>query len=73
MVTESEQEIVGSIPQNSVRHTYVYQLSTLIYFGVEVKFTRTGKDSAENTKNAGHYTSHGYSFRIYVNFAEILK
>jgi len=32
-----------------------------------------GKVSAENTKYAEHYTSYGYSFRIYGNFAEILK
>jgi len=33
----------------------------------------TSKVSAENTKYAEHYTSYGYSFRIYGNFAEILK
>ena len=33
----------------------------------------SGKVSAENTKYAEHYTSYGYSFRIYGYFAEILK
>ena len=36
-------------------------------------FTRIGKVSAENTKYVEHYTSYGYSFRIYGNFADILK
>ncbi len=32
-----------------------------------------GKVSAEDTKYAEHYTSYGYSFRIYGYFAEIVK
>jgi len=36
-------------------------------------FTRIGEVSAENTKYAEHYTSYGYSFRIYGYFAEIIK
>ena len=36
-------------------------------------FTRIGEVSAKNTKSAEHYTSYGYSFRIYGDFAEILK
>ena len=38
-----------------------------------VCFTRNGEVSAENTKYAEHYTSYGYSFRIYGDFEEILK
>jgi len=38
-----------------------------------VCFTIIGKVSAEDTKYAEHYTFYGYSFRIYGNFAEILK
>jgi len=40
----------------------------LYTFGVGVKFTRIGKVSAKNTKYAEHYTSYGYSFRIYGDF-----
>ena len=32
-----------------------------------------GEVSSENTKSTEHYTSYGYCFRIYGNFAEILK
>jgi hypothetical protein len=35
--------------------------------------TMCGKVSAGNTKYAEHYTSYGYSFRIYGDFEEILK
>ena len=33
----------------------------------------SGEVSAENTKYAEHYTSYGYSFRIYGDFEEIVK
>jgi len=36
-------------------------------------YKNVGKVSAENTKYAEHYTSYGYSFRIYGDFEEILK
>jgi len=52
-------------PIGGYRRTQLYHQS--------VCFTRIGKVSAENTKYAEHYTSYGYSFRIYGNFAEILK
>ena len=38
-----------------------------------VWITRMWDVSAENTKYAEHYTSYGYSFRIYGDFEEILK
>jgi len=43
-----------------------------LYHNLE-DFTRMWEVSAENTKYAEHYTSYGYSFRIYGNFEEIVK
>ena len=52
-------------PISGLGEPYIYHQS--------VCFTRNGKVSAENTKYAEHYTSYGYSFRIYGDFEEILK
>jgi len=50
--------------------TICQQFYTLV---VEVFIIRVGEVSAENTKYAEHYTSYGYSFRIYGDFEEIVK
>ena len=72
-VTESAQEIVDSFPCIAdIRHMSTI-CQDLFALGVEVCFTRIREISAENTKYAQHYISYGYSFRIYGNFAEILK
>jgi len=48
-------------------------MSILLFYCWWDVLQESGKVSAENTKYAEHYTSYGYSFRIYGNFAEILK
>jgi len=49
-------------------------MSTLYILLVEREnLKECGEVSAENTKYAEHYTSYGDSFRIYGDFAEILK
>ena len=72
-ITESAQEIVGSIHYNCKLNNYVYLMSTLLFYCWEDVLQEVGKVSAGNTKYAEHYISYGYSFRIYVNFEEILK
>ena len=54
-----------------VSYCLVYE--NQIYTTIRGSFKRIGKVSAGNTKYAEHYTSYGYSFRIYGNFEEILK
>ena len=54
------------IPISWLGETNIYHDSGMFYKNV-------GKVSAENTKYAEHYTSYGYSFRIYGDFEEILK
>jgi len=51
----------------------ISSLSTLLFYCWGDVLQECGKVSAENTKCAEHYTSYGYSFRIYGDFEEIKK
>ena len=52
---------------------HLYTLCVEMYFVLRCNLQESGKVSAENTKYAEHYTSYGYSFRIYGDFEEIVK
>ena len=71
-VTESAQEIVDLIPYICEWYSYITNCQHLYTFG-GVILQESGKVSAEDTKYAEHYTSYGYSFRIYGDFEEIVK